>query len=127
MQNGQPGFSRREREIMDALYRVGEGGAAEVVDQLGQRAAYDSIRVTLAVLERKGHLVHRQEGPRNIYRPVVPKKCARRIAMQHLIATFFDDSASDAVLDLLDQSADQLSPPEIDAIIRRLDGARARS
>ena len=119
-------LTRREREIMDALYRVGEGGAAEIADQLGELSAYDSIRVTLGVLERKGHLVHRQEGPRNIYRPVIPKECARRRALEHVVATFFDGSSSSAVLDLLDQAGDYLSDEEIDASISKLDGARPR-
>jgi BlaI family transcriptional regulator, penicillinase repressor len=114
--SGRAEFSRREREIMDALYALGEGGAAEVADHIGDPDGYDSIRVTLGILERKGHLQHRQEGLRNIYRPVVSRDRARRKAMQHLVKTFFAGSSSRAILAFLDQSGHRMSDEELDAI-----------
>lgn len=121
----EPRFSRREREIMDALYTLGEGGATEVAGHLREPDAYDSIRVTLGILEKKGHLVHRQEGPRNVYRPVVSKDRARRRAMQHLVKTFFAGSSSRAILAFLDQSKERLTDEEMEtiaALIEREDG-----
>lgn len=114
-------FSRRERQIMDALYTLGEGGAAEVADLIGDPESHDSIRVTLGILERKGHLVHRQDGLRNIYRPVISKERARRQAMQHLVKTFFAGSSSRAILAFLDQSKNRLSDEELDAIAEWID------
>lgn len=114
-------FSRREREIMDAIYTLGEAGAAEVATQLDDVEAYDSIRVTLGILEKKGHLVHRQEGNRNVYRPVVTKERARRKAMQHLVHTFFAGSSTRAILAFLDQSKERLSDDELEAIAEWVD------
>lgn len=109
-------FSRRERQIMDAIYEIGEATAADVVAQLDEPDAYDSVRVTLAILERKGHLRHRQEGNRNVYFPTVSRERAMRSEMQHLVRTFFGGSATEAVLAFLDQSKHRLTDVELEEI-----------
>ena len=103
-------LSRRERQIMDVLYRLGEAGAAEVVDHLPDRPAYNSIRVTLGILERKGVVRHRREANRYVYTPTVPAETMRESALRHLVRTFFRGSSSKAVLTLLDSPSTRLSP-----------------
>ena len=114
-------FSRRERQIMDALFALGEGSAQEVVARLGEPDAFDSVRVTLGVLERKGWVAHRQEGIRNIYYPTVAREKARDSAMRHLTRTFFEGSSSRAILAFLDGSVDELTDEELDEIARRIE------
>jgi predicted transcriptional regulator len=121
-----PALSRRERQIMDVLYRLGEAAAADIVPQLPDRPAYNSVRVTLGILERKGWVSHRQDGPRYVYRPTVPAERAGRSAAKHLLRTFFDGSPSRAILALLDGEAGRLSPGELDEIARMIERARKR-
>lgn len=109
-------FSRRERQIMDAVYALGEATAAEVVERLGEPAAYDSVRVTLGILEKKGFLDHRQDGPRHVYFPTVPAEEAQQSAMSHLLSTFFGGSPSRAILAFLDMTESRLSKEELDEI-----------
>src|SRR5690242_638282 len=121
--NPQAQLSRRERQIMDVLYRLGEGNAAEVARTLGDQAAYNSVRVTLGILEKKGLLTHRTDGPRYVYRPVIETDKARRSAMRHVLQTFFSGSPSAAILSLLDGSA-RLSQQELDDIAQAISQAR---
>jgi predicted transcriptional regulator len=107
-------LSRREREIMNALYRLGEASAAEVAAEMQAEEAFDSIRVTLGILEKKGHLKKRRAGNRNIYAPGVPLSRAKRSALRNLLHTFFEGSSSKAILSLLDSS--KLSGKELDEI-----------
>ena len=99
-QSSPPDLSRRERQIMDVIYRLGEAGAAEVVEHLPDRPAYNSVRVTLGILERKGMVRHRREGTRYVYSPTVPAERARDSALRHVVRTFFRGSPSKAVLTL---------------------------
>lgn len=114
-------LSRRERQIMDAVYALREAGATEIVDRIGEPSAHDSVRVTLNNLEKKGLLEHRQEGNRNIYFPVIPREEAQRSAMQHLTRTFFGGSPSKALLAFLDVSGDRLSEQDLNEITRWID------
>lgn len=114
-------FSRRERQIMDAVFSLEEATVAEVVDQIGEPDAYDSVRVTLGILEKKGYLTHRQEEGRNVYRATIELDRARRSAMRHLRETFFEGSSSQAILAFLDMSADRLSEAELDEIMTRIE------
>jgi BlaI family transcriptional regulator, penicillinase repressor len=114
-------LSRRERQIMDAVHASGTATVQDVVERLGEEEARDSVRVTLAILEKKGHLRHRRDGNRNVYYPAVPRSVAQRSAMQHLASTFFDGSASRAILAFLDQSAHRLTREELDEIGRRIE------
>jgi BlaI family transcriptional regulator, penicillinase repressor len=117
-------LSRRERQIIDVLYRLGEAGASEVVEHLPDPPAYNSVRVTLGILERKGMVRHRQEGARYIYAPTVPAEKARESAMRHLVRTFFRDSPSKAILTLLDSTSARLSPEELSQLAARIEAAR---
>lgn len=109
-------LSRREREIMDALYRLGEAGVAEVVAQLADDPAYDTVRVTLGILEKKGFVTHRIEGQRYIFAPAVAKERASRLAARQLLRTFFGGSPTQAILALLDVSDAKLSVTDLDEI-----------
>ena len=117
-------LSRREREIMDIVYRLGEAGASEVCARMRDDPGYDSVRVTLGILERKGHLKHRQDGRRYVYSPTVPHQKATRSAMRNLLQTFFRGSPSKAVLSLLDMSSERLSRSELDEIAEWIENER---
>lgn len=116
-------LGRREREIMDVVFRRGEASVADVVGELGEDSMYDSVRVTLRNLEKKGYLTHRREGQHYVYRPTVRREAARRSAMSHLLRTFFDDSPSSAILAFLDMSEERLSDEELEAIAARIEAA----
>jgi len=109
-------LSRRERQIMDILYARGTASVADVLDNLPDPPSYSAVRAMLRVLEDKGHLKHRQEGPRYVYEPIQSRARARRSAMQRLVQTFFDGSTEQTVAALLDLKGDQLD----DAELRRL-------
>ncbi len=111
-----PNFSRREREIMEILYRLGEGSVAEVVGLVSNGPSYDAVRLTLGVLHEKGHVRHRREGRRYVYRPTLPVAAASRSALQQVTRTYFSGSPRKAVLALLDASAQRLSKEELEEI-----------
>lgn len=118
----QSQLSRREREIMNIVYRLGEASVADVVARMENEPAYDSVRVTLGILEKKGHVKHRQEGRRYVYRPTVSHEKASRSATRNLIQTFFRGSPSRAILTLLGMS--ELSREELDEIARVIEEER---
>ena len=120
----QINLSRRERQIMDVVYRAGAATAAEIHEQLPAPPSYSAVRALLRVLEEKGHLRHHQDGPRYVFSPTVPRDEARRSALRHLLTTFFEDSAEKAVAALLDASEAKLSPGELERIARLVDAAR---
>jgi BlaI family transcriptional regulator, penicillinase repressor len=120
----QNGLSRRERQIMDILYRLGEAGTAEVVRHLADRPAYNSVRVTLGILERKGVVRHRQEGARYLYAPTLPAEKVRESALRHLVRTFFRGSPSKAILTLLDSPSTRLSPEELNQLAAWVEAAK---
>ena len=122
----QPELSRRERQIMDVLYRLGEAGAAEIVEHLADQPSYNSARVTLGILERKGVVRHRREGARYVYSPTVPAERARESALRHVVRTFFRGSPSKAVLTLLDSPSTRLSPEELRELAAWVDAAKRR-
>ena len=111
-------LSRRERQIMDIVYEMKEASALQVLERLPSPPGYSAVRALLRVLEQKGHLAHRQDGPRYIYAPLLPREKARRSALSHLKQTFFDGSTEDVVAALLDLSEDSLSEDDY----RRLTG-----
>jgi predicted transcriptional regulator len=116
--------SRRERQIMDALYRLGSATAAEVLEQMPEPPSYSAVRAMLRVLEDKGHVRHEQQGPRYVYMPTVAREKARRSALSHLVKTFFDGSTERAVAALLDSDS-RLSSDELDRLQEMLERARA--
>jgi len=109
---GQKNLSRRERQIMDIVYVLGRVSVAQVLERIPNPPSYSAVRALLKVLEKKGHLTHKQEGPRYIYFPTLPREEARQNALKHIMQTFFDDSTEDAVAALLNISEGNLS--EID-------------
>ncbi len=117
-------LSRREREIMDIIYETKEASAQQVMERLASPPSYSAVRALLRVLEQKGHLVHRQDGPRYVYVPRLAKDKARRSALAHLKQTFFDGSTADVVAALLDASDDDLSEADYRRLSQLIDKAR---
>jgi BlaI family transcriptional regulator, penicillinase repressor len=106
-------LSKRERQIMDVLYRLERGTVGEVLAGLGNDPHYSTVRAQLRILEEKGHVQHEEQGLRYIYFPVVPRDVARRSALRHLIDTFFDGSTEKVVTALLGGEAQKLSADEL--------------
>jgi predicted transcriptional regulator len=117
-------LSRRERQIVDALYKLGRASAAEVRAELPDPPSYSAVRALLRILEDKGHVRHEQDGPRYVYAPTVARDSAKRSAMRHILHTFFDGSAAQAMSALLDVSSSRLSDSELDRLERLIDDAR---
>jgi predicted transcriptional regulator len=115
-------LSRRERQILDILYERGRATAAEILDSLPDPPGYSATRALLRVLEEKGHVKHEADGPRYVFSPMIPRSRARRSALKHLLQTFFDDSAGDAVAALIDVK--KLRPEELDRIQEMIERAR---
>ena len=102
-------LTRRERQIMDILYRLGRGTAGEVMEELSGTPNYSTVRTQLRVLEEKGHVTHEEHGLRYVYTPAVPRSSARKSALRHLVETFFDGSAEGSVAALLGGEGTRLS------------------
>src|SRR5215470_8802717 len=113
-------LSRRERQIMDILYRSGRATAAEIHQALPDRPSYSAVRAKLRVLEEKGHIRHEEESLRYVYLPVTPRETASRGALRHLVTTFFGGSIEDAVAALVDLEARKLTKADFDRISRRI-------
>src|SRR5881398_2276882 len=94
-------LTRRERQIMDILYRRGRAAAGKVMEDLAGEPSYSTVRTQLRVLEDKGHVRHEEEGVRYVYAPAVPRAAARKSALRHLVDTFFDGSAEKVVAAVL--------------------------
>ena len=109
-------LSRRERQIMDVVYRRGGATAAEVAAELPDPPSYSAVRTLLSILETKGHLRHETRANRYLYLPVVPQRQARRRALNDLVSTFFSGSPKDAVVTLIEEKGRQLSPADLDEI-----------
>ena len=119
-------LSNRERQIMDILYRFGQATAAEVQSHLPDPPSYSAVRATLRILEEKGHVQHQHDGPRYVFRPAVAREKAKRSAVRHLIHTFFNGSAEQAVTTLLDESSSKLSSEELDRLTELIEKARSK-
>jgi predicted transcriptional regulator len=117
-------LSRRERQIMDILYRRSRATAAEVMEELPGEPSYSTVRTQLRVLEDKGHVRHVEEGLRYVYEPAVPRQAARRSALRHLVDTFFDGSAEEVVAALLGGEAARLSDEDLKRIAALVTKAR---
>jgi predicted transcriptional regulator len=119
-----PHLSRRERQIMDVLYRKGSASAADVLESLPQPPSYSAVRALLRILEQKGHIRHEESEGRYVFMPTMPRDKAKRSAIRHLVQTFFDGSSQEAVAALLDSSASKLSDSELDRLQELIDKAR---
>jgi len=111
-------LSRRERQIMDVLYKLQRATVAEVLNNVTDKPSYSTVRAQLRVLEDKGHVRHEEHGLRYIYIPTVPRDIARRSALRHLVETFFDGSAESVVAALLGGEISRISKEELDRIAR---------
>jgi predicted transcriptional regulator len=109
-------LTRRERQIMDVLFRRGRATAADVMGDLTGDPSYSTVRTQLRVLEEKGHVRHDDDGVRFVYMPVVRRQAARKSALRHLVDTFFDGSAEKTVAALLGGEASRISDDELDRI-----------
>lgn len=118
-------LSRRERQIIDILYAQGPATAADVQNALPEPPSYSAVRAMLRILEEKGHVKHEQDGPRYVYVPTVGRDNAKRSALHHMLKTFFDGSAEQAISALLDESSTKLSDAELDRLARLIDQARS--
>src|SRR5262245_27040557 len=117
-------LSRRERQILDILYERNQATAAEVQAALPEPPSYSAVRALLRTLEEKGHVRHQQDGPRYVYVPTVERDNAQRSALHHMLKTFFDGSAEQAISALLDENSSRLSTAELDRLARLIDTAR---
>jgi predicted transcriptional regulator len=124
MATNHPSVSRRERQIMDILYRRGRATAADVMEDLSGDPNYSTVRTQLRVLEQKGHVRHEDDGQRYVYAPAVPRHAARKSALKHLVETFFDGSAEQVVAAVLGGEASRLSDDDLKRIADLVSKAR---
>jgi BlaI family transcriptional regulator, penicillinase repressor len=117
-------LSRRERQIIDILYRRGRATAAEVMEDLPGDSSYSTVRTQLRVLEEKGHVRHEQDGQRYVYSPAVPRGTVRRSALKHLVETFYEGSVEQAVAALLGGEGSRLTDEQLDRIEELIKKAR---
>jgi len=117
-------LTRREREIMDIIYRRGRATAADVLEDMADPPTYSAVRALLRILEDEGHIKHVQEGPRYVYLPAVARNDARKSALSHVVATFFDGSVEQAVAALVESSRTKLSKDELDRLALLIDKAK---
>ncbi|HJZ65204.1 MAG TPA: BlaI/MecI/CopY family transcriptional regulator [Candidatus Acidoferrum sp.] len=120
----QAALSRRERQIMDVLYRLGRASVAEVLGELGGEPHYSTVRAQLRVLEEKRHVRHEEEGSRYVYVPTVARDVARRSALRHLVETFFDGSTEKVVTALLGGEAAQISQEELERLAELIEKSK---
>jgi BlaI family transcriptional regulator, penicillinase repressor len=119
-------LSRRERQIMDVVYRRGQVTVSEVREELPDPPSYSAVRAMLRRLEDKGHVAHSEEGARYVYEATVPRDSASETALERVLRTFFDDSPSKTVAALLDLRGEDLSDRELDELADLIDRARGR-
>ena len=124
--SAQTQLSRRERQIMDVVYRLGKASVTDVLERLPDPPSYSAVRALMRILEEKGHLSHEQDGPRYVYLPTVPRDAAQASALSHLVRTFFGGSAEAAVAALLDLPEHGMSEGELTRLSRLIDDARGQ-
>jgi predicted transcriptional regulator len=118
-------LTKRERQIMDLLYRLGRATAGDVREGLPGSPSDSTVRTQLRVLEQKGHVRHEEEGLRYVYMPMVPRRAARKSALKHLVDTFFDGSSASVVAALLGGEASRVSDEELGRIAELVRSARS--
>ena len=117
-------LSRRERQIMDIVYRMGSATATEVRESLPDPPSYSAVRAMLRILEEKGHLRHEQDGPRYVFHATLSVDSARRSALRRMLQTFFDNSLEEAVATLLDVESSNVTEEELERLARMIEAAR---
>jgi predicted transcriptional regulator len=120
----KPPLTRREREIMDIVYRLGRASAQQVLENLADAPSYSAVRALLRLLEERGHVRHVQEEGRFVFLPAVPRGEARRKALSHVVSTFFGGSVEEAMLTLVESSRKKLSLDELDRLAEIVEQAR---
>src|SRR5580692_11762050 len=120
-------LSRRERQIMDILYKLESASVGQVLAEIAGKPSYSTVRAQLRVLEEKGHVRHEEHGLRYVYVPAVPREVARRSALRHLVETFFDGSTEKVVVALLGGEVARISSEELDRIARLISESRKES
>jgi BlaI family penicillinase repressor len=120
-------LSRRERQIMDILYKLERASVGQVLAEIAGKPNYSTVRAQLRVLEEKGHVRHEEEGLRYVYVPAVPREVARRSALRHLVETFFDGSTEKVVAALLGGEVARVCPDELDRLARLISKSRKES
>jgi len=118
------GLSRRERQIMDFLFQRGKASVGEVMDGIPNPPGYSAVRATLRTLEQKGRVMHEEDGRAYVYRPTLRRDAASRSALTHVLKTFFDNSAEQAVAALLELKGTKLSGAELDRVAKLVDQAK---
>jgi len=121
-----PPLSRRERQVLDVLHRLGRASAADVREAMDDPPSDSAVRTHLRILEEKGHVRHEVDGPRYVYLPVQTREAAGRSALRHLMQTFFDDTPTRAVAALLDEASTDLSSDDLDRLDDLIQRARAQ-
>lgn len=117
-------LTRREREVMDVIYRLGRATAVEVLEKMPDPPSYSAVRTFLRLLEEKGQVRHVEDGPRYVYMPTVPRGDARRSALAHVVRTFFAGSVEQAVATLVESSRSKLSQEELDRLADVIERAK---
>ncbi len=120
-------LSRRERQIMDILYKLERASVGQVLEKMAGKPSYSTVRAQLRVLEEKGHVRHEERGLRYVYVPAVPREVASRSALRHLVETFFDGSTEKVVAALLGGEVARISPEEFDRLARLISKGRRES
>jgi predicted transcriptional regulator len=118
------GLSRRERQIMDFLFQRGKASVGEVMDGIPDPPGYSAVRATLRTLEQKGRVSHEEDGRAYVYRPTLRRDAARKSAMTHVVKTFFDNSAEQALAALLELRGPRLSGAELERVSRLVENAK---
>jgi predicted transcriptional regulator len=119
-------LSRREREIINIVYELGEANVSDVCGRMEDDPGYDSVRITLGILTKKGHLTYRRENRKYIYMPTVPHKRASRSAAKNMMRTFFDDSPKRAIMAMIDMSSSKMTREELDEIASYVEKERKK-
>lgn len=117
-------LSRREREIMDLLYRHRQLTASEIVELLPDSPSNSAVRTILRILGEKGHVRHERQGTSYLYRPTVAREKARRSALDHLVSTFFDGNPEAVVSTLLDERSLRLTDAQLESLAKMIERAR---
>jgi predicted transcriptional regulator len=124
MTDSSTDLSRRERQIMDFLYRAGRASAADVHKGIPDPPSYSAVRATLRILETKGHVRHEEEGRAYVFLPTTKKEAARRKALAHVVRTFFDNSMEQTVSALMEIAGPKLGTAELDRLRQVIDRAK---
>ena len=119
-----PDVSRRERQILDVLYKAGRATASEIQQAMPAAPSYSAVRTLLRILEEKGHIRHQQDGTRYVYMPTLAPERAKRSALRHMLNTFFAGSATQAIAALLDEDGRRLTDEDWERLAAMIERAR---